>query len=48
MEPMYYVSYYLELQKQLAAPKGSFQKPLFSARRSGAELAPTRSNFGRC
>jgi hypothetical protein len=29
MEPMYYVSYYLELQKQLAAPKGSFQKPLF-------------------
>ena len=29
MEPMYYVSYYLELQKQLAASKGSFQKPLF-------------------
>ena len=29
MEPMYYVSYYLELQNQLAAPKGSFQKLLF-------------------
>ena len=28
MEPMYYVSYYLELQKQLAASKGSSQKPL--------------------
>ena len=25
---MYYVSYYLELQKQLAASKGSSQKPL--------------------
>ena len=29
MEPVYYVSYYLELQKQLAASKKSFQKPLF-------------------
>jgi hypothetical protein len=28
MEPVYYVSYYLELQKQLAASKGSSQKPL--------------------
>jgi hypothetical protein len=28
MEPAYYVSYYLELQKQLAASKGSSQKPL--------------------
>ena len=28
MEPVYYVSYYLESQKQLAASKGSSQKPL--------------------
>jgi hypothetical protein len=28
MEPAYYVSYYLESQKQLAASKGSSQKPL--------------------
>lgn len=28
MEPMYSVSYYVEFQRQLAASKGSSQKPL--------------------
>jgi len=49
MEPMYYVSYYLELQKQLAASKGSSQKPLREVP-ADQELnsAPTRSSSGRC